>query len=236
MSAIVSELKIAKEELITVYGDVAIALTKAKEIEEARATREEAVEIRKVVPKQKAKPQGPRIVEEYLDLSKPNTRKSFRFGGMAKPDQEGVEFPKKPGNAFAEYTTVVAFPLKVTFVAKTFEDGNLDIHTQILAAPAANGGDAGIKLHWGWGFNRDTRLHVFGKTHILKHTPIVAGEFNAITMVVDKNRKLTVEINDLVIHQEVLASFLKLEGYVRCAGGQGHVLFKSVTIETEAAK
>jgi len=235
MDDIVSDLRIAKEELVEAYGSVEIALTKDKNLAGARAVREEAGELNKRKTEQKPKAQGPRTRIVAFDLSKPPTLKLFQGGGPVKPNAGGLEFPGTGGFAWADSTLTFKFPVKVTFVVAAFPDKTFDIEPGIFSSP---GGDSftttGIHLQWGVVWNKKTVLHVFGKGVELPHRPIVEGKFNTVVMAVDKDRKLTIQLNGLVIHQEVIPPHLVLEGSIRCCGGIGHVLYRSVTVETEA--
>ena len=235
MDEFFTDLAMARGELVAVYGAVEIALTKDKNLAVARAVRAEAIELskRKVVQKPKAK--GPQIRVTTFDLSKPAALKLFQVRGPLKPNAAGLEFPGIGGWAFADLTLLCKPPLKVTFVVKAFPDKTMDIMPGIFASPGVNNYSiAGVHLHWGTSSNENTRLYVFGKKLELRHNPIEAEKANTIVMEVDADRKLTITINDIVIHQEVLPNHLVLEGCVRCGGGFGHVLYHSVTVETEA--
>lgn len=231
----VSDLQLAKEELIEAYSAVEIALTKDKNLAGARAIREEAGDLNKRKVEQKPKAQAPRNRIVAFDLSKPPTLKLFKGGGPAKPNAGGLEFPGGGVAAWADSTEGFRFPLKVTFVVGAFEDKNFDINPGIFSSPGATSfGETGVHLHWGCFENKKTLLYVFGKLLQIPHRPIVAGQLNNVVMAVDKDRRLTIQLNGLVIHQDVLPAHLVLQGSIRCGGGIGHVLYRSVTVETEA--
>ena len=235
MDEFVTDLAMAKEELVAAYGAVVIALTKDKNLADARAVREEASELSKRKVEQKPKAKGPQSRVTTFDLSKPAALKLFQGGGPVKPNAAGLEFSGTGGLAWADSIARFTLPLTVTFVVAAFPDKTFDICPGIFSSPGADSfATTGIHLHWGHNWNDKTTLHIFGKRVAIQHRPIVAGQFNTIVMAVDKDRKLTITLNSLVIHQEVLPDHLVLEGCVRCGGGIGHVLYRSVTVETEA--
>jgi hypothetical protein len=167
-----------------------------------------------------------------FDFSRPNQLDKFTVGGVMRETPKGLEFPGS-GSSWVDSRQSFAGPLEAAFVASTFPDINLDCYVGIFSSqPLTSFGQSGIHLHWGCFGNTRTLLYVFGKIREIRHRPIEAGRDYTITLRVDKDRQLTVLIDELIIHQEVLPSDIKLVGSIRCGGGVGHVLHRSATVVT----
>jgi formylglycine-generating enzyme required for sulfatase activity len=167
-----------------------------------------------------------------FDFSRPNQLAKFTVGGVMRETSKGLEFPGR-GSSWVDSRQSFAGPLEAAFVASTFPDINLDCYVGIFSSqPLTSFVQSGIHLHWGCFSNTRTLLYVFGKIREIRHRPIEAGRDYTITLRVDKKRQLTVLIDELIIHQEVLPSDIKLVGSIRCGGGIGHVLYRSATVVT----
>lgn len=165
------------------------------------------------------------------DFSRPNQLEKFMTAGVMRETSKGLEFPGG-GVAWIDSRQSFSGPLSVTFVASTFADKNHDIFPGIYVSShdELSFRRDGIHMHWGGGFNTRTAIYVFGRPHEIRHRPIEAGRDYKITMSVDKERELTIRIDEDTVYQEVLPSALRLEGAIRMCGGIGHVIYRSATV------
>lgn len=173
------------------------------------------------VPVQASNEQQPKplkLNEDYFQLS----------GRYRVQNGNGIEFLK--GNNVAEQSNGKGKehfvpPIAVTFEVTASPDACLDIFPGILG---------NIRFAWGVEFNKKTRVVIGREKTEIPHIPIQPNKNNVIILKVDKNRRLTINVNGTERYSRIVDANIALSGPIVIGGGIGHVTYTSVVVDQRA--
>jgi hypothetical protein len=141
----------------------------------------------------------------------------------------GLEFFKPgknlpDGNSSATSVKQFSYPLIVDIDAKCESGGVYDLWPGLFNT---------IRFVWGDDFNSHTQLWIGPKHRTLQqHIPIIPGKLHHIRFEIDKQRRLTITVDDEKKPRvrETIDKSVDLGGPIVLEGGLGHVIYKKVVI------
>ncbi len=163
-------------------------------------------------------------VIKSLTLSGDKLIEFFNYSGRVRRyAEDGVEFYRGSGKGPGRAESKMKFrpPIEIHIQAFCLPDGAYDFFINILG---------NVRLNWGTFANRFTEVKVKSQSNFVRHIKFKANELNDIVFSVDNERKLTITLNETVVYSKVIADDIELEGPLIIYGGQGHTVYKSVTI------
>lgn len=148
----------------------------------------------------------------------------FNYSGRVRRyTEDGIEFYRGGGKGSGRAVSKIKFrpPIEIHIQAFCLPDGGYDFFIEMFGR---------IGLYWGTFANRVTEIKVGPKRSHVRHKRFKVNELNDIVLSVDNDRKLTITLNGTAVYSTVVADDIELEGPLVILGGQGHTVYKSVTI------